>query len=233
MIARLKYVSRERTGLLMYCRQIPADLREFYNGQLQRRQSLGTHDPGEAARKALRLGKEDDDIWAALRNGAQDIESARETIQNTAMQLKIHALVGNLVKARAGPPQPLQPSQPPQPHRAGPPQPRFAEALALYFRKHSEKDEKFVADTNRVFNFAKEVIGDRTLSSIKRADARLILNSMLTMGWKTATVRRNMAVLSAIFNLGVLELELNLKNPFAAQKIPNMLEDAKEVPSIQ
>jgi integrase len=40
-----------------------------------------------------------------------------------------------------------------------------------------------------------------------------------------------MAVLSAIYNVGLLEFELDLKNPFSSQKIPDLLADAREVPS--
>jgi len=34
MIVKLKYLSREKTGLFMYFRQIPADLREHYEGRI-------------------------------------------------------------------------------------------------------------------------------------------------------------------------------------------------------
>jgi hypothetical protein len=77
MIVRLKYLSRERSGLCLYHRQIPSDLRHHYSGRILRRQSLGTHDPAIAAKEALRLAKIDDGIWLALRAGAQDLESAR------------------------------------------------------------------------------------------------------------------------------------------------------------
>jgi hypothetical protein len=45
MIVKLKYLSRERSGLFLYFRQIPADLRHHYEGRILRRQSLQTHDP--------------------------------------------------------------------------------------------------------------------------------------------------------------------------------------------
>jgi hypothetical protein len=77
MILKLKYLSREKSGLLLYSRQIPADLREHYSGRILRRQTLRTHDPSVAAKEALRLAKIDDGIWEALRTGAADIETAR------------------------------------------------------------------------------------------------------------------------------------------------------------
>jgi hypothetical protein len=150
MNVKLKYVSRERSGLFLYHRAIPFDLREFYNGQRLHRQSLRTHDVGEAAREALRLAKIDDDVWVALRNGATDVITARETIQLAADTTLIRRVMKD---------------------RAGPPEHRFSDALALYFKKHPGKDVKFAADVNRAFNFAKDILGNPALSKIKRVDA--------------------------------------------------------------
>jgi integrase len=210
MNVKLKYIARERSGLLLYYRQIPFSLRCHYGGQIHRRQSLRTHDPIVATPHALTLAKLDDKIWQAFRDGAPDIEAARAAIDNTQYMDSIR----RFVKATAGPPE----------HT-------FSDALALYFKHHSGKDSKFAADVNRTFDFAKSVIGDPPLSKIKRIDASRVLDAFLARKLKTASVRRNMAVLSAIYNLGVLEYELDLKNPFAAQKIPDMLTDAREVPS--
>jgi integrase len=209
MNVKLKYIARERSGLLLYYRQIPAGLRGFYHDKIHRRQSLKTHDLAIGVGEALRLGKEDDKIWQALRDGAQDIEAATEAVRLNADMSIILRVVA----------------------RSHPPEHTFSDALALYFKHHSGKDSKFAADVNRTFGFAKSVIGDPPLSKIKRIDASRILDAFLARDLKTASVRRNMAVLSAIYNLGVLEYELDLKNPFAAQKIPDMLTDAREVPS--
>jgi len=110
-------------------------------------------------------------------------------------------------------------------------QPHFSEALGLYLKKHRGKDAKFAADVSRVFDSAKSVIGDPALASIKRADARRVLDSMLSKNLKTASVKRNLAVLSAIFNVAILELELQIKNPFSSLEIPGLLEDARTIPS--
>jgi hypothetical protein len=208
MIAKLKYVARERSGLLLYYRQIPADLREFYQGQIHRRKSLATHDSIIAAPEALRLAKVDDDIWAALRNGASDVKTARAAIDNTQYLETLRRIT-----------------------RAGPPEHTFSDALGLYFKRHPGKGTKFTADVNRVFNFAKDIIGNPPLSKIKRVDASKVLDAFLAKDLKTASVRRNMAVLSAIMNGALIEYEIDAKNPFSSHKIPNLLEDAQEVPS--
>jgi hypothetical protein len=54
---------------------------------------------------------------------------------------------------------------------------------------------------------------------------------MLAQDLKTSSVRRYINTISAIFSVGILEFELDLKNPFAGLTIPDFLEDSKEVPS--
>jgi integrase len=207
MIVKLKYLSQERSGLYMYFRQIPADLRHHYEGKILRRQSLQTHDPAHAAKEALRLAQHDDKIWAALRSGAYDIEAARASIADT----QIMDYVRRIAKARV--------------------ERKFSDAFAQYLQKHKGRPEAFTRKAHQAYEVVKDILGNRALSGIKRADARLILDSMLSKDLKTSTVRRYMNTISAIFAVGILEFELDLKNPFAGLTIPNFLEDSKEVPS--
>jgi len=210
MNVKLKYLSREKSGLFLYFRQIPAHLRHHYSGQILRRQSLRTHDPAHAATEALKLAKLDDQIWQALRNGTSDIETARAAIADT----QSIDMITRFVKAMAK-----------KEHR-------FSEALAQYIRKHQGRDETFIRKANQAFDMVKDILGgDKALSKINRADAREVLDAMLAKDLKTATVRRYINTISAIFSVGILEFELDLKNPFSGLTIPNFLEDSKEVPS--
>ena len=127
MIAKLKYLSQEKSGLCLYCRQISADLRHHYEGRILRRQSLGTHDPAFAAKEALRLGALDDQIWQALRNGAYDIEAARASIPQTGGL----DVIRRIMKEKAGP--------------------RLTDALATYVKKHQGRDARFFQNANRAF----------------------------------------------------------------------------------
>jgi hypothetical protein len=170
------------------------------------RQSLQTHDASVAAKDALKLARLDDQIWEALRSGSPDIETARAAIDETQVDMMIR----RLVKARLPPPE----------HH-------FSDALAIYLRKNRGRDGRFVENANRVFARVKDILGDRAMSKIKRADARIVLAEDL----KTSSVKRYLAVMSAIYNAGVLEFELDLKNPFSSLEIPNFLEDTKDVPS--
>ena len=210
MNIKLKYLSREKSGLFLYFRAIPADLRQHYSGRALRRQSLQTHDPSIAAKGAMHLAGLDDQLWAALRNGAPDIETAHMGIAQTQSM----DLVRRIVKAHAPPPE----------HH-------FSDALAIYLRKNRGRDDRFVENAKRVFARVKDVLGDRALSKIKRSDARLVLDSMLAENLKTSSVRRYLAVMSAIFSAAILEFELGLRNPFSSLEIPNFLEDRKNVPA--
>jgi integrase len=207
MIVKLKYLSREKSGLYLYFRQIPEDLRHHYEGRVLRRQSLKTHDPAIAATEALKLAQLDDKIWQALKNGTPDIETARAAIADT----RTMDMIRRMVKAKVGP--------------------RFSAALGLYLKKHEGRGEAFVRKANQVFGIVKDLIGDKPLSEIKRADARLVLDSMLAQNLKTSTIRRYLNTVSAIYSTGLLEFEVDAKNPFAGLTIPNFLKDSKEVPS--
>jgi len=166
---------------------------------------LGTHDPAHAAKEALRLGALDDRIWQALRNGAGDIEAAQAAISN-ANTLDV---VRRIMKEKAGP--------------------RLADALASYVKKHRGRDARFFQNANRAFAMVKNILGNPALKEIRRADARRVLDSMLGEGLKSASVKRYLNTISAIISTGILELEIDAKNPFSSLTIPHFLEDKKAV----
>jgi integrase len=207
MIVKLKYLLRERSGLLLYVRQIPADLRIHYSGQILHRLTTGTHDPNVAAREALRLAAIDDRIWAALRSGAEDIEAASAEILDPVYLQQIIKL------------------------GTRPQRKRLSDALSEYLRKHEGKGPKFIVDVTRVMDYAQTILGDRPLVEVKRADARQVLDALLARKLKTASVKRYLGVLSAVFAVGLLEFEIESKNPFSSLAIPNAGKDAKVIPS--
>jgi site-specific recombinase XerD len=107
----------------------------------------------------------------------------------------------------------------------------LSDALAIYIEKHRGKDERALENARRAFARATDILGNPALEDVKRADGRRVLDSMLGIGLKTASVKRYLDTISAIFSVAILELELDRTNPFAALSIPNLLEDAKVVPS--
>jgi hypothetical protein len=67
MNVKLKYLLREKSGLFLYYRSIPADLRKHYGGKSFTKKSLKTHDAAVAAREAQRLAAIDDVVWQEFR----------------------------------------------------------------------------------------------------------------------------------------------------------------------
>jgi integrase len=209
MILKLKYLSREKSGLFLYYRQIPEPLRPHYEGRIFRRKTLRTHDAGIAAREALKLAGIDDQIWQALRDGAVNIEEARVSLSGTVDSLHLKRIIEIAAKPRK----------------------KLSDALEIYLRKNRGKDEKALENVQRAFARATDILGNPALEDVKRIDARRVLDSMLGTGLKTASVKRYLDTISAIFSVAILEFELDRTNPFSALTIPNLLEDAREVPS--
>jgi integrase len=211
MIHKLKYLSRERSGLLLYSRQIPADIRQFYEGRILRRQSLRTHDPVAAASEAIRLAQIDDEIWQALRTGSPDVETAKSSLEATVAPRTMRRI---------------------QAIASGPKRHHLSDALAIYVEKHRGRGQIFAKTAERAFARAQEILGNPELADIKRADARRVLDALLAEGLKTASIQRYLATISSAISVALLEFELEGKaNPFAAMTIPNFLEDVKVVPS--
>jgi len=209
MNIQMKYLSREKSGLYMFYRQIPADLRHHYQGKIFRRQSLRTHDATVAAKEALRLARQDDQIWQALRSGAENVEAAKASVPEPMDPTILRGLIARVTPKRH----------------------RLDEALAVYLQKHRGRGARFVQNANRAVATVKEILGDMPLEEIKRSDNRKVLDSMLNSGLKTASVKRYLNTIVAILNTAILELEINIQNPFAAMTIPNMGRDAKDIPS--
>ena len=66
-----------------------------------------------------------------------------------------------------------------------------------------------------------EFAGDRDLKSIRRADARDWINYLLkTREQSPATDRRRLNTIKAIFNRAIDDFELDMRNPFEKQKLP-------------
>ena len=57
--------------------------------------------------------------------------------------------------------------------------------------------------------------GDRGVSQYTREDSKLYIRHLAVKGNKTATIRRRISSLSAIFNYAYSELDLEKRNPFS------------------
>jgi integrase len=97
-------------------------------------------------------------------------------------------------------------------------EPRLSDALALYLNIHAKGhvDIKFTQLTTLAMNVAIDTLGNPTLASITRADARKVRDNIKGV---TATVRRRLRVIVAVVNKAILELNLPITNPFKQLEI--------------
>ena len=59
------------------------------------------------------------------------------------------------------------------------------------------------------------LLGDRDISEYNRDDSKLLIRHLEIRGNKTATIRRRLNSLSAVFNYAYAELDLHKRNPFS------------------
>lgn len=107
------------------------------------------------------------------------------------------------------------------------------DALETYLRNHNNSNqEKFVRDTRRAIQHVIAFVGDLPLEAYKREHANRVRYYLIAKGGKTATVRRELNRIKAVFNVGLTEFDLwTTKNPFEKLRILNEEQDAeKRVP---
>ena len=109
-------------------------------------------------------------------------------------------------------------------------EPLLSEVLRVYLKDHPRGDnERFARNATRAIGHVISTIGDFPLTTYKREQANKIKDALLDSGMKTATVRRRLNDLRAIFNKGKVEADLGAyQNPFESIAIPKENEDSEE-----
>jgi len=107
----------------------------------------------------------------------------------------------------------------------------LSSAAAIYFkqtqRDHLPPESKQVRDINRpVMNFI-QLLGDKPLTSITRADVERFITSRLDQV-KTTTVQREVTSLRALWTKCSLSLDIRQQNPFSEQPIKGLGTDSVE-----
>ncbi len=105
----------------------------------------------------------------------------------------------------------------------------LSDARDLYLGLHRRGEAKrFNVDTTRAIQHVIDAIGDLPLQTYTRAQARDVVKTIVEAGNKTATVRRKLNSINAVFNKGVREFELKgVENPFAEMDIKGEGEDTE------
>jgi len=95
----------------------------------------------------------------------------------------------------------------------------LTDALDLHLSIHPQRDNlKFTTYQRRAFATLIAITGDKNMEGFKRTDARAYLDASLLTA-KTATVRRRLGVMSAVFATYIREHDLTISNPFASLAI--------------
>jgi len=107
----------------------------------------------------------------------------------------------------------------------------LSDALELHLEIHPKRDDaKFTTYQRRSFATLTATLGNMAFEECDRATARRYLEAMLLTG-KTATVRRNLNTITAVFNTYIKENNLHRLNPFAGLAIPGEGQDSiKRIP---
>lgn len=106
----------------------------------------------------------------------------------------------------------------------------LTDALEAYLKGHDKgEQEKFARDTRRAIQHVVTSVGDLPLEAYKREHANAVRQYLLARGGKTATVRRELNRIKAVFNVGLTEFDLwAVKNPFEKLRIANEDHDAEK-----
>jgi integrase len=107
----------------------------------------------------------------------------------------------------------------------------LSDALERYLGEHKRgQDVRFIRDARRAIGLVTSIVGDLPLEKYTRDHARAVREALM-VGHSTATVRRRLDSICAIFNLGRREFDVTCLNPFERLAIAREgLDVVKRVP---
>jgi hypothetical protein len=105
------------------------------------------------------------------------------------------------------------------------------DALESYLKNHDNgEQDKFAKDTCRAIQHVITSVGDLPLEAYKRGHANRVLKFLIAKGSKTATVRRELNRIKAVFNVGLREFDLwEARNPSRNSASPMRVKMPKSV----
>ena len=224
-------------GPIVYQRAVPRDLRDRYSGKTVKH-DLKTADIALAAKQVEALNRRYEAEWVGLRAAP---ESSPQAIKVHAADLFFDSLEDKLQRHAASDQDTYDNATPgeylsPVEHAAfkalqGKQLPTLSDALDLHLSIHPQRDSpKFTIYQRRAFATLIAVTGDKSMGEFKRSDARAYLDAA-SLTAKTATVRRRLGVMSAVFATYSRENDLSISNPFASLAIDREGHDStKRIP---
>lgn len=241
----------KRGNVFQFVMRVPSDLIEKF-GKDRIRESLKTTDPQEAIRKADQLakryllqfkvlrGKEPltplvvSEAAAALADKWGSLDAFVDSVVEPKRDL--YAQGDDEIHQTADPAEYLTPVEIAVVNRfkEGTDAVRLSTALDIYWKTHKKSgDSAFVAKVSRDWNKLVSLVGDVTVLSLNRAQARHFVDHCLEASLKTTSVRRSISHINAVLNVAIREAELTKQNPFANLPIAGEGSDSEEtkVPS--
>jgi hypothetical protein len=105
----------------------------------------------------------------------------------------------------------------------------LSEALDIYFSEHERgQEQRWRKKTEHYWELFVEHCGDVALQAVTREVVKSYINKRLSLGKKTGTVEKELAISSAIYNAARRAKSINCINPFEKQKIAGKGLDVKE-----
>ena len=180
-----------RNGIFYFTRNVPSDLKSRFNKN-RVVVSLHTRSITRAQKSASALSDRLDRYFEALR---------LERFHSQELGLKLDT---NAVTV------------------SDEPEVTIADALNLYVRlKGAGRGKVFTRTAERNVGYLIECIGETSLSDIKPTDAGKFRDHLIAKGLSPSSVKRVVASVKAIYNLGAKELGVLNPNPFTGVFIPD------------
>ena len=181
-----------RNGIYYFTRNVPSDLKSKFNKN-RVVVSLHTRSISRAQKSAAALSDRLDRYFESLR---------LERFHSQELGLSLSPLVTPAITQ---------------------PDATISEALDIYIRlKSTGRGSVFVTTARRNISYLTECIGDLVLSEIKPTDAGKFRDHLIARGLSASSVKRVMASVKAIYNLGAKELGVTHPNPFTSVFIPDV-----------
>lgn len=227
-------------GVYYYNRKYPEELRSRFGGKVRKKVSLRTRDEAVAAREAAKMAAADDALWKAMRGNPDlpipELRKAatallseyaptewQETHPDYPGEVRTWtkpAVLAELLEADGNPLLGTDIHQ--EANRVlkgGRAIPLLSEALEVYLKEHPNRDNKHSERVARLgVDLVISKLGDRPMDTYSRSEVTEWRDDLLKTT-KTATFKRRLGSIKAVFNKGCAEFQLSLVNPFAGLTI--------------
>lgn len=246
-----------RDNSYYYQRKIPLDLLERYDGLKLIKLNLKTLDITDLPDKVRALNKHYESLWGSMRNNSSLMPtSVREEATALLNLYGLKPLpyqnnqdnIDHFIDLVIDPKREVYADGDDSTYRTASPSEylsakeaealrilrtapklNLSESLNIYLKGHQKgSDEKFKTYTKRVWDKLIEILGDIPFESVTRASANEFVEKLLATGNKTTTVSRAINVVRAVFNVVLVEKEINKSNPFLKLRIAGLGNDSTE-----